>query len=220
MSSQVKTKQKGVNIRLPLISTSGEEVGELVSLTEERLSIDFCIKYCTWRDHNEDMFLTKFRNTPAKVKAWFEGVVFVDKTKQVFLVRTLSGDIIGVCGYCNLKRHVVELDTMIRGESSGHPELMMLAQRALIWLLFSQLNVQKIVGKVLSKNTLARFFHRQFGFCEVSRKPLLQKVRNDTLVYEVCQADQQIDEVLIQIALERHAYKSGVSPYFWPDEIK
>ncbi len=205
-------------VKLPLICSSGSKVGTLIALTHGQLSNDFCSRYYEWREHNADMFLTKFKNSPSKVRNWFQQYVLTDETRQVFLIKDLSGTTIGVCGFYGLTKDNVELDTMIRGESVGHPDLMFAAQRALIWWIFSNLPVNKISGKVLSRNFIVRHFHKQFGFSDFKRTPLTLKKKNGTSEYVTANNAEKKDEELIEIILSRVDYNSDVAPYVWPEK--
>ena len=163
------------HIDLQLFTSFGEHIGYLSPINEDDLSDEFCFKYWEWREVNSIFFLTRFENSPDRVKNWFLNKIIKDKKRKSYTVKDINGTLIGVCGFKNLKVDKVELDTMMRGQSSGHPEIMISAQRALIWYLFSQVGVKSIGGKVLSKNLVVRIFHKRFGFKEIRRVPLAEK---------------------------------------------
>ena len=209
--------KKRLDVFLPLVSPiSGLQIGSLVALTIDDLSTNFCTKYFNWREHSADMFLTKFNNSPEKVKDWFQNKVIPDKSRGVFLIKDICGIAIGVCGFCNFKKNEVELDTMIRGESSGSPDLMWVAQRALIWWILNNSQVVRISGRVLSRNIIVRHFHKQFGFLEYGRKPLKLRVNDEGSEYVLSNDYENMDEELIEITLSRDDYRSNVRPYLWP----
>ena len=210
-----------LDVSLPLVSPeTGLQIGSLVTLNVDRLSSDFCAKYFKWREYSANMFLTKFDNSPEKVRDWFQNKVLPEKSRGVFLINDIYGDTIGVCGFCNLKENEVELDTMMRGESVGSPDLMWLAQRALIWWLLDNFQITKIFGKVLSKNFIVRHFHKQFGFSEYRRRPLKLLINDFGSEYVLSNEYKNMDEELIEMALYRDDYKSDVQPYLWPQILR
>lgn len=209
--------KRPLDVSLPLVSpATGVQIGSLVTLSHEGLSSDFCTKYFKWREHSANMFLTRFDNSPEKVKDWFQNQVLPEKSRGVFLINDTCGVTVGVCGFCNLKDNEVELDTMMRGESAGSPDLMWVAQRALIWLLFENFQITRIFGKVLSRNFVVRRFHKQFGFSEYRRRPLKLLIKHSGSEYVLSNDGEHIDEELIEITLSRDDYRSDVQPYLWP----
>ena len=200
---------------LELFDSGGERIGHISPVGEKTLSNQFCSQYCEWRRVNSGFFFIKFNNSPSKVKNWFLSEVIQDDGRRVYAVKDLNGNFVGVCGFKNLLNVKVELDTMMRGESSGHPQIMVAAQRALLWFLFSEVGVKTVTGKVLSKNILARIFHKRFGFAEIRRSPLIRVRHNKIDKLVVAKNGSEIEDELIDIKLTSDSYKSNLKPYEW-----
>lgn len=199
-----------------ILTETGERVGRLVPLVSGMVTAELCEAMYQWRSRHAALFLSHFENSPERVRDWLTAVVLPDHTRQPFLIYSASGDLIGIHGICEIEPHSAELDTMMRGRSGGHKDLMSAAQLALIDWTFDTLQIDGVYGHVLSGNFLVRRFHSAFGLTEAEVVPLIKKSTDDGYIYQPAPnaSEKDVDESLITIRLERAAFyeKFGASP--------
>lgn len=200
----------GSNFELPraILTKDGSPIGELVPLTAELIDDTLCETLYQWRSLHASLFLSQFENSPARVRDWLTTTIMPDLTRQPFLIFTADGSLTGINGVCAVEKNSAELDTMMRGRSGGHLELMSASQMALIDWTFRILGVGSVYGRVLSRNFLVRRFHKSFGLIEENSAPLVKHATEDGYTFELAPnvAPENADETLITIRLDREAF--------------
>ncbi|MEO7359686.1 MAG: GNAT family N-acetyltransferase [Gemmatimonadaceae bacterium] len=140
-----------------------------------------------WRNNASRSFLTHFDATPERTRQWLQNVVLRDSARLLFLIHSTT-KLIGHFGFRNLTLEAAELDSLVRGESGGHPQLMHLAEVAMVQWMFSALGISSLYGYVVEGNWQALELHARVGFRHAELIPLCREVRGTETAFVMGEA--------------------------------
>ena len=170
---------------LTIDDENGATVGVMRPLTTEHFNHPGVIQKLTdWRNQNMGNFLTHFLATPDRTRHWMRNVLFKTPGQMLFLVYT-NDQMVGHFGFKDLRGDEVLLDNAMRGERTGQPKLFAWAGKTLVRWLFEETEVKQVYGYVMSDNAAAIMMNKQIGFVFTSRHPLIKKVNNDEVNWEL-----------------------------------
>lgn len=175
---------------LAITDKTGASLGSLTRITAANLCDEELIASLTkWRNNNRHCFLTQFVATVQRTASWLQSAVIPDTTRAMYIIKDVSGVSVGHLGVLHLDSETPELDNMIRGVSSGNPQIMYWAEVALIKALFSRNGVRALSGHVLSNNWVPLSLHRSVGFEKVGKLSVSKRVVNDEIHYLLDSSD-------------------------------
>ena len=210
-------------IKIPVKDFDGNKIGYLEPITKKTLKNDITIaaKLTAWRNQASKHFLSTFVATEERTKEWILNQVLSQFTKLLFLVYSNS-NLVGHFGFANYNDDTAELDNLIRGESGGHPDLILFSEFALIDWMFKELEISTITGQVLCRNIIALLLHKKVGF-EIINKIYLKEVaeRNETKLVEINENEfknEKIFKYIILLKKEKfyeiyNGLKNGISEH-------
>ena len=160
---------------IPITSKTGEVLGALRPVTKSEASDPALLELMTdWRNANKGFFLTQFHATPERTSRWLDEVIVSDATRAMYLVEDATGRAVGHVGAKSLGSACPELDNMIRGRPGGDPQLMFLAEVAVLGRLFADRSVRAVCLWVFSRNWIPIGIHQSIGFRQGRREKLFR----------------------------------------------
>ena len=152
----------------------GEILGMLKRISHVDLANATLISDLTkWRNKNQRFFLTQFEATESRTECWLRDSVVSDASRAMYLIQDNLKVAIGHLGV-KFNTNTTELDNMIRGQSSGDPQIMYWAEIALVNSLLSLSEIKEVCLHVLSNNWIPIGIHQSIGF-EIAEKLLVSK---------------------------------------------
>ncbi len=175
---------------IAITDKTGTSLGMLRRITAADLCDEELITNLTdWRNNNRHCFLTQFEATEQRTATWLQSAVIADATRAMYVIKDTTGVSVGHLGVLHLESETPELDNMIRGVSTGNPQIMYWAEVALIKALFSGDGVKALSGHVLSNNWMPLRLHRSVGFEKVGRLSVSKRVVNSEIHYLLDSSD-------------------------------
>ena len=167
---------------MPIRDIQGITVGYLIPIGSWLLKQPQLIERISrWRQTFMRMFLAQFISTAEKTFNYLKLLSIEQPDRILFIIRTLEGHDVGHVGLSNITPNHAELDNLMRGEPGGHVRLVYFAELAVIDWAFKVLKLRRITARVLSYNWMALEMHREVGFQEIARYPLLKIVDGDDI---------------------------------------
>lgn len=183
-----------LELELPLHDEAGELVGIMRPLTVRHLDQTEVIEKLTaWRNGNMDNFLTHFVATPVRTRAWIQNVLLKARGQMLLLVYS-QDHLVGHFGFKELTRDEVLLDNAMRGDRWGHPKLFVYAGKALVQWLVQTAGVQRVHAYVMADNAPSIMMNRQIGFSSRTRHPLIKRMQNNDIHWEMGEEGQPSPE--------------------------
>jgi len=174
-----------LTLTLPIMDAHGHLIGRLSPLTKSSLDDNALMEAMTrWRNNASKSFLTQFEATSTRTRRWLEDIVLKDPARLLFLIHS-SSKLIGHYGFKNLSSESAEVDSLLRGESGGHPQLIHFAEIALVRWLFSTFEISNLYGYVLAENWQALELHARIGFQNAERIPLYKELNDTETLYRL-----------------------------------
>jgi len=174
-----------VKLIIPIMDAQGNRIGCLSPLTVSSLGDKTLIEAMTrWRNHSARFFLTQFDATPERTRQWLENTVLSDPSRLLFTINSAS-KLIGHYGFKDLSSMSAEVDSLLRGESGGHPQLIYFAEIALVGWLFSTFEINNLYGYVLAENWQALELHARVGFENAELIPLTKETSVAETIYRL-----------------------------------
>jgi len=150
---------------IPIYNRNGDYIGKLVPVDQKLAeSDDMIAKLVKWRSKFMKFFMTQFRATEERTRAWLKNTVIPDHTRILFVILEDKGNIVGNFGVCNISSKAAELDNLIRGEKGGDQQLIYFAEISLMDWFFSILGIDRIYLHVFSNNSRTISLHKSVGF--------------------------------------------------------
>lgn len=172
-------------LELPLHDETGELVGTMRPLNIRQLGqAEVIEKLTAWRNENMGNFLTHFVATPERTRNWIQNVV-LKAHGQLLLLVYAHGHLVGHFGFKELTRDDVLLDNAMRGDRLGHPKLFVYAGKALVQWLMDEAKVQRVHAYVMADNVPSIMMNRQIGFVSRTRHPLIKRMQNNDIHWEM-----------------------------------
>jgi len=163
-------------LTIDITDDQGHCIGRLCPLVLEHLECESVIEKLTlWRNINMTSFLTQFIATPKRTRNWMRSSLFLSTGQMLFLIY-VDDHIVGHFGFKDLTTDDVLLDNAMRGERDGDPKLLVYAGKALVRWLFTQANVKRIKGEVMTDNIPSIMMNNRIGFGHKTRHPLIKRV--------------------------------------------
>ncbi len=134
-----------------------------------------------WRNQYRESFLTWFTATEEQTRKWLMEQVITKEDRILFMVQTVDAVPIGHMGLTNFdfSRRCCEHDYLVRGRFTGPPEAIILAEKALLDWIFSELKIRKVIARVFSDNYPVIKLHESCGFKVIKHVPLRQIEETD-----------------------------------------
>jgi RimJ/RimL family protein N-acetyltransferase len=145
----------------------------------EEASIEVLAK---WRRKTAEWFPAQFEVTLDGTREWLKKAVLDQKDRILFWVFDSTGSRIGHVGLFRLsldQRHI-EIDNIVRGESTADKEIMACALTELLRWQKTELNIGKSYLRVFSDNQAALKLYQKLKYEEVQRVPLKCVVSSPT----------------------------------------
>jgi len=169
---------------IPILNSSGIKVGSLrLIVVADDISSEIVECMTKWRNQGGVFFLTQFHATKERTEKWLTETLLPDRTRGMYLIQDCAGALIGHLGVRRLDTSCPELDNMLRGRSSGDPQIMRFAEIALISSIFKCPRATAINLKVLSRNWIAITLHHSLGFQITGRDELFTQIVRDEVHY-------------------------------------
>ncbi len=208
-------KSKKINI----FDSNDRKIAQLHPLNVELLpKIDEISNYLTqWRNQSMKFFLTGFKATPERTKAWLKNSVIESNSKILYLVYADDRPI-GQFGLASITNSRVELDNAIRGEKGGHPDLFKYIEYVMLDIAFNHLHVEKVEGNLFSNNLIAMMMHKQFGFTVTNRSKLKRVENGEEWHYTPCgeeESNTKADQLQITLTKEKFLNSTEIKPIKW-----
>lgn len=171
---------------IPILAASGLPVALLSRLTSPH-AISKTIVACMtqWRNTFGSCFLTQFKATEERTEKWLRNLVLPDETRALYLIIDEANEVFGHVGVKNLQANCPEIDNLIRGRRGSDPELMRLAEAALLNAIFKNSRIDSVCLHVFSRNFIAISLHKSLGFEISDKQPLFKKVLGDEFCYVI-----------------------------------
>ena len=174
-----------LELELPLHDEVGELVGIMRPLTVRHLEQTEVIEKLTaWRNENMANFMTHFVATPERTRAWIQNVLLKRRGQMLLLVYSKE-HLVGHFGFKELTRDEVLLDNAMRGDRRGHPKLFLYAGKALVQWLMQTADVQRVHAYVMADNVPSIMMNRRIGFSSWTRHPLIKRMQNSDIHWEM-----------------------------------
>jgi hypothetical protein len=190
--------EEKIHLEIPVEDFNGNKIGFLKPITKNCIEADNSVinKLTEWRNKASRHFLSSFHATEERTKIWLSNQVLNKTNKLLFLIYPDS-NFAGHLGFTNLNDDSAELDNLIRGESTGHPELILFTEFAIMDWLFTNLDISYVHARVLYRNIMAMLIHKKVGF-EINNKIYLKEIveENETRFIEA--ADKEINEKIFE----------------------
>ena len=174
-----------LELELPLHDEGGVLVGIMRPLNIRHLEHTEVIEKLTaWRNENMANFLTHFVATNERTRTWIQNVLVKARGQILFLVYS-DENVVGHFGFKELTQDTVLLDNAMRGDRQGHAKLFVFAGKALVHWLINIAGVQRVHAYVMADNVPSLMMNRQIGFSSKTRHPLIKRMHNDDIHWEI-----------------------------------
>ena len=184
---------------IPILNLEGDEIAKLIPIGNWALNDSHLLQsFASWRKIFMRFFLTQFETSAQSTAAYLENLS-IKQSNRIFFGIYLDNDLIGHIGLSNIVIDEAEIDNLIRGKSGGHTDLMYFVEKTLLEWAFINLKVDKIVGRMLSKNFMAMSLHQRFGFSLKERLPLKKVTRHETVSFERCASEEATEKFFLDI---------------------
>ena len=183
------TFAEAAQLAIPVTSAQGETVGKLVPVGEWILDDREKIELISgWRKRAMRMFLTQFESTYEKAHGYLKNLSVAQENRLLFLMYDDAGRFVGHMGLADVNGARGELDNFMRGVDGGNPNLVFLAELALLHWAFGTLGLQQSVVSVLSYNWLTVQLHEEVGFTVTENLPLKKSETDGVVTHATCSA--------------------------------
>lgn len=171
---------------IPILAASGLTVARLSRLTSPHAISEKIVACITqWRNTFGSFFLTQFKATEERTEKWLRNVILPDETRALYLIMDETKEVFGHVGVKHLKSNCPEIDNLVRGRMGSNPELIRLAEAALLNAIFKNGCIDSVCLHVFSRNFIAISLHKSLGFEISDQKPLFKKVLGDETCYVI-----------------------------------
>lgn len=154
--------------------------------------------FTAWRRIFMRFFLTQFTASKENMSDYLKKLS-IGQRNRIFFAIYVNDILFGHIGLSNITDSRAELDNIIRGVSGGHADLMYFAEKKLLDWAFTELKVETIYAKVMSKNFMALSLHERFGF-KLRERHYLKKIKNESSIcYEVCDKEMATEKFFLDI---------------------
>ena len=160
-------------VRLPIVDRAGDQVGAL-RLLDSALAADPAVvaDLTEWRARTMRFFLTHFTPSEARTRDWLLNVVLPADDRLLFLIETEPDCFVGNFGLAFVSPDSAELDNLLRGRRGGGPNLIHLAECAMLRSLFADESRATATLRVFSTNAPSIRLHAGVGFEHTASDPL------------------------------------------------
>lgn len=195
-------------LAIPVANAQGEAVGKLVPvgawLLDDREKIELI---SGWRKRAMRMFLTQFESTYEKAHGYLKNLSVAQENRLLFLMYDDAGRFVGHMGLADVNGISGELDNFMRGVDGGNPNLVFLAELALLDWAFGTLGLQQSVVSVLSYNWLTVQLHEEVGFTVTENLPLKKSEADGVVTHATCTAEEaNVKYAYTKLALQKAAF--------------
>ena len=184
---------------IPICDLGGDEIGKLIPIGNWALDDAHLLQsFSSWRKTFMRFFLTQFEASEQSTAVYLKNQS-IKQHNRIFFGIYLDNNLIGHIGLSDIVTDQAEIDNLIRGKSGGHTDLIYFAEKTLLEWAFQNLKIDKIVGRILSKNFMAMSVHERCGFSLKERFPLKKVTRDDAFSFEQCTSEAATEKFFLDI---------------------
>jgi RimJ/RimL family protein N-acetyltransferase len=202
-----KSLDEALLIGIDILDEAGLICGTLVPIGEWILGDTEKIELIkNWRKNAMRMFFAQFESTFDSAFNYLKNVSIKLSDRILFIIFDKNRNLIGHVGLSNIGNNTAELDNLMRGVSGGDPRLIFNAEVCLLKWCFDNLQVNKIVAKVISYNWLVIDLHKEVGFSVEEVQPLLKVYLNGMTNHQVvdeAEANVKYSSVTMGISIDK-----------------
>lgn len=129
--------------------------------------------FAKWRKTYMNFFFKQFTSSKESMIGYLKNLS-IGKGNRIFFAIYVDKTLVGHIGLKNITKNSAELDNIIRGETGGPSNLMLLSEKTLLYWAFFILDLKKVNAKVMSNNLMALNLHEELGF-KLKKKYYLKK---------------------------------------------
>lgn len=203
-------------VQILLRDSAGKELATLKPVNRDILPeiFEISLLLSEWREKTKRFFKTGFEKNASNTESWLRKTVIENDSKILYLI-LVNNRVIGHFGLTNIQDGSAELDNAIRGVKGGHPDLFRYAEFVILDLAFNYLGLKYVCGHLFSNNIPAMTLHKQFGFSEVTRKPLKLVSSDSRWEYVVCSDEEKTERfTFVHINLEASDFITKIGTHF------